>query len=130
MELDAVHASRGALADNRRARGHGGARRYGLGPHPQSHRDAEITDLDLAFDGLPPYRLEPNPAEHLFGEIRRRFEGRAYAILDNRAANVQVFLEEPDANAPRTCRLCGWNWINANIASLSEPLEIAVSLRG
>jgi hypothetical protein len=37
-----------------------------------SHHDYDITDLDLAFVGLPPYSPELNPAERLFEEIRRR----------------------------------------------------------
>ena len=31
-----------------------------------SHRDDEVTDLDLAFVGLPAYSPELNPAERLF----------------------------------------------------------------
>jgi hypothetical protein len=88
-----------------------------------SHRDAEITDLDLAFVGLPPYSPELNPAERLFEEIRRRFEGRVYATLDDKAAEVQAFLEELDANPVRVRQLCGWAWINAAIATL--PLALA-----
>jgi hypothetical protein len=90
-----------------------------------SHRDAGITDLDLAFVGVPPYSPELNPAERLFEEIRRRFEGRVYATLDAKAAEVQAFLEELDADPPRVRRLCGWDWINAAIATLPEPLENA-----
>ncbi|HEX8906630.1 MAG TPA: transposase [Longimicrobiaceae bacterium] len=93
--------------------------------HAPSHRDDEVTDLDLAFVGLPPYSPELNPAERLFEEIRRHVEGRAYATLDAKAAEVQTFLEELDADPPRVRRLCGWDWINAAIASLPEPLEIA-----
>jgi hypothetical protein len=87
------------------------------------HRDADITDLDLAFVGLPPYSPELNPAERLFQEIRRRVEGRAYATLDDKAAAVQAFLEELDADPARVRRLCGWDWINAAIATLPAPLE-------
>jgi DDE superfamily endonuclease len=90
-----------------------------------SHHDDEITDLDLAFVGLPPYSPELNPAERLFEEIRRRFEGKVYATLDAKVADVQAFLEEWDADPPRVRRLCGWDWINAAIATLSEPLENA-----
>ncbi len=90
-----------------------------------SHRDAEITDLDLAFVGLPPYSPELNPAERLFEEIRRRVEGRVYATLDAKVADVQAFLEQLDADPPRVRRLCGWDWINAATASLPEPLENA-----
>jgi hypothetical protein len=84
-----------------------------------SHRDADITDLDLALVGLPPYSPALNPAERLFEEIRRRVEGRVYATLDAKAADVEAFLEELDADPARVRRLCGWGWINTAIASLS-----------
>lgn len=86
-----------------------------------SHRDADITDLDLALVGLPPYSPELNPAERLFEEIRRRVEGRVYATLDDKVAEVQAFLAELDADPPRVRRLCGWDWINTAIASLPDP---------
>ena len=87
------------------------------------HRDDEITDLDLALVGLPPYSPELNPAERLLEEIRRRVEGRVYATLDAKAAEVEAFLEELDADPSRVRRLCGWAWINAAIATLPTPLE-------
>jgi DDE superfamily endonuclease len=90
-----------------------------------SHRDDEITDLDLAFVGLPPYSPELNPAERLFEEIRRRFEGRVYTSLDAKAAEVQAFLEELDSDPVRVRRLCGWDWINDAIASLPARLANA-----
>jgi hypothetical protein len=90
-----------------------------------SHRDDEVTDLDLAFLGLPPYSPELNPAERLFEEIRRHVEGRVYATLDAKVADVQAFLEARDADPPRVRRLCGWAWINAAIASLPQPSAIA-----
>ena len=90
-----------------------------------SHRDGEIADLDLALVGLPPYSPELNPAERLFEEIRRHVEGRVYATLDAKVAEVQSFLEELDADPPRVRRLCGWAWINAAIASLPVPLANA-----
>jgi hypothetical protein len=87
-----------------------------------SHRDDDITDLDLAFVGLPPYSPELNPAERLFEEIRRHVEGRVYATLDAKVADVQAFLEDLDADPPRVRRLCGWDWITTAIASLPVPL--------
>jgi DDE superfamily endonuclease len=90
-----------------------------------SHHDDEITDLDLAFVDLPPYSPELNPAERLFEEIRRRFEGRVYATLDDKVADVQAFLAALDADPPRVRRLCGWDWINTAIAALPEPREKA-----
>ena len=90
-----------------------------------SHRDADIADLDLTFVGLPPYSPELNPAERLFEEVRRRVEGRVYVTLDDKAADVQAFLEELDADPSRVRRLCGWNWINDAVAALPDPLENA-----
>ena len=90
-----------------------------------SHRDADIADLDLALVGLPPYSPELNPAERLFEEIRRHVEGRVYATLDDKVAEVQAFLEQLDADPTRVRRLCGWNWINDAIASLAAPLANA-----
>lgn len=90
-----------------------------------SHRDGDITDLNLALVGLPPYSPELNPAERLFEEIRRRFEGTVYATLHEKVAEVQAFLEELDADPPRLRRLCGWDWINDAIARLTEPMADA-----
>jgi DDE superfamily endonuclease len=90
-----------------------------------SHRDDDVTDLDLAFVGLPPYSPELNPAERLFEEIRRRVEGRVYATLDAKVADVQAFLEQLDADPARVRRLCGWEWINTAIATLPAPLANA-----
>ena len=90
-----------------------------------SHRDGDITDLGLAFVGLPPYSPELNPAERLFEEIRRRVEGRVYATLDAKAADVQAFLEALDADPSRVRRLCGWGWIKAAIATLPASMANA-----
>jgi hypothetical protein len=90
-----------------------------------SHRDDEVTDLDLAFVGLPAYSPELNPAERLFEEIRRRSDGRVYATLDDKVAEVQALLEELDADPSRVRRLCGWDWINTAISSLPTPLANA-----
>jgi len=90
-----------------------------------SHRDADLTDLDLALVGLPSSSPELNPAERLFEEIRRRVEGRVYATLDDKAADVQAFLEALDADPVRVRRLSGWDWINAAIATLPAPMANA-----
>jgi transposase len=75
--------------------------------------------------GLPHYSPELNPAERLFDEIRRDVEGRVYATLDAKVADVHAFLENLDADPPRVRRLCGWDWINAAIATLPAPLTNA-----
>lgn len=89
------------------------------------HRDAEITALDLALVGLPSYSPELNPAERLFEEVRRHVEGRVYATLDDKAADVQASLEQLDADPPRVRRLCGWDWIHIAITALPAPLANA-----
>ncbi|HET6484226.1 MAG TPA: hypothetical protein VFG35_29845, partial [Actinoplanes sp.] len=64
-------------------------------------------------------------AERLFAEIRRRFEGKVDATLDAKMADVQALLDEWDADPARVRRLCGWDWINTAVASLSDRLENA-----
>jgi hypothetical protein len=90
-----------------------------------SHRDADVATFDLALVGLPSYSPELNPAERLFEEIRRLVEGRVYATLDDKVADVQTFLERLDADPPRVRRLCGWGWINTAIASLPAAMANA-----
>ena len=84
-----------------------------------------LAKLGIYLYYLPPYSPELNPAERLFEEIRRHVEGRVYATLDAKVADVQAFLEALDADPPRVRRLCGWDWINAAIASLPQPSAIA-----
>jgi len=90
-----------------------------------SHRDTDIADLDLALVGLPPYSPELNPAERLFEELRRHVEGKVYATLDDKVAEVEAFLEELDADPVRVRRLCGWDWITAALETLPAPQEKA-----
>ncbi len=86
-----------------------------------SHADAEIRAGGLPLIALPPYSPELNPAERLLEEIRRRVEGRVYATLDDKAAEVEAFLGELDADLARVRRLCGWAWITAAHAALPAP---------
>ena len=90
-----------------------------------SHRDDTVRAVGVPLIGLPPYSPELNPAERLFEEVRRRVEGHVYATLADKVAAVEAFLEELDADPVRVRRLCGWDWINAAIATLPEPLENA-----
>jgi hypothetical protein len=66
-----------------------------------------------------------NPAERLVEEVRRHVEGRVYATLADKVAAVEAFLDELDADPARIRRLCGWDWINAAIATRPEPQENA-----
>jgi transposase len=90
-----------------------------------SHADADVRGPGLPLVALPPYSPELNPAERLFEELRRRVEGKVYATLDVKAAEVQAFLEELDADPGRVRQLCGWDWITAAHDALPAPEEKA-----
>ena len=90
-----------------------------------SHRDDAVRAVGVPLIQLPRYSPELNPAERLFEEVRRHVEGHVYATLADKVAAVNALLDEFDADPARVRRLCGWDWINAAIASLPEPLEKA-----
>ena len=90
-----------------------------------SHRDDAVRAVGVPLIELPPYSPELNPAERLFEEVRRHTEGRVYATLADKVAAVNAFLDDLDADPTRVRRLCGWDWINAAISTLPEPLENA-----
>jgi hypothetical protein len=90
-----------------------------------SHRDDAVRAVGVPLIQLPRYSPELNPAERLFEEVRRRVEGRVYPTLADKVADVNAFLDELDADPARVRSLCGWDWINAAITTLPEPLENA-----
>lgn len=90
-----------------------------------SHRDDAVWAVGVPLIHLPPYSPELNPAERLLEEIRRHTEGCVYATLADKVDAVNAFLDDLDADPARVRSLCGWDWINAAIASLPEPLEKA-----
>jgi hypothetical protein len=90
-----------------------------------SHRDDDVRAVGVPLIELPPYSPETNPAERLFEEVRRHTEGRVYATLADKVAAVNAFLDDLDADPARVRRLCGWDWINAAIATRPVPLENA-----
>ncbi|HWO58876.1 MAG TPA: transposase [Umezawaea sp.] len=90
-----------------------------------SHRDDAVRAVGVPLIDLPPYSPELNPAERLFEEVRRHTEGRVYATLADKVAAVNAFLDELDADPARVRSLCGWDWINAAIATLPDALEKA-----
>jgi hypothetical protein len=77
--------------------------------------------------GLLSYSPELNPAERLFEEIRRHFEGRACVMPDHKVAEVQDFLERLDADPSRVHRHCDRDWINVAIAALLVMLAHAAN---
>jgi transposase len=84
-----------------------------------SHRDALVKEVGLPLLCLPPYSPELDPAERLFEEVRRQVEGRVYATLDAKAAAVDAYLEQLDANPARVRQRCGWDWIQTACDTLS-----------
>ncbi|MFN8632358.1 MAG: transposase [Chloroflexota bacterium] len=90
-----------------------------------SHRDDAVRAVGVPLVQLPPYSPELNPAERLLEEIRRHTEGQVYATLADKVAAVNAFLDDLDADPARVRSLCGWDWINAAIATLPAPLEKA-----
>jgi hypothetical protein len=59
-----------------------------------------------------------NPAERVFEEVRRWVEGRVYASLEAKVAAVESFLSALAADAPRVCRLVGWDWVLTSLEDL------------
>jgi transposase len=90
-----------------------------------SHRNDAVRAVGVPLIHLPRYSPELNPAERLFEEVRRRVEGRVYTTLADKVAAVNAFLDKLDADPARVRSLCGWEWINAAITTLPEPLENA-----
>jgi DDE superfamily endonuclease len=90
-----------------------------------SHRDDAVRAVGVPLIDLPPYSPELNPAERLFEEVRRHVEGHVYATLADKVAAVNAFLDDLDADPARVRSLCGWDWINAAIATLPASLEKA-----
>jgi DDE superfamily endonuclease len=90
-----------------------------------SHRDDAVRAVGVPLIDLPPYSPELNPAERLFEEVRRHVEGHIYATLADKVAAVNAFLDDLDADPARVRSLCGWDWINAAIATLPASLEKA-----
>lgn len=84
-----------------------------------THRDALVKEVGLPLLCLPPYSPELDPAERLFEEVRRQVEGRVYATLDAKAAAVDAYLEQLDANPARVRLRCGWDWIQTACDTLS-----------
>lgn len=89
-----------------------------------SHRAQLVRAAGPVQIRLPAYAPELNPAERVFEEIRRQFEGRIYPTLDAKVAAVEQFLTELCADAARLRRLVGWDWIAEAVNHL--PIENAV----
>jgi hypothetical protein len=76
-----------------------------------SHRATTVRDVGLPLVVQPVAAPELNPAERVFEEIRRRVEGRCYATLADKVAEVEAYLNELVAAPDRIRSLAGWAWI-------------------
>jgi DDE superfamily endonuclease len=86
-----------------------------------AHHGKRLADVPIRRVFLPPYSPELNPVERVFAEIRRRVEGRVYADLDAKQAVADAYLQTLAADPTRVVRLCGWDWLRANLDHLPPP---------
>jgi hypothetical protein len=86
-----------------------------------AHRAGLLADLPTARVRLPAHSPEPNPAERVFEEVRRRTEGRAYASIDDRRHIAQAYLASLAADPGRVRRLCGWHWLTNALDNVPTP---------
>ena len=80
-----------------------------------SHRGQPVRDVGLPLVIQPVAAPELNPAERVFEEIRRRVEGRVYATLADKVAEVEAYLQELVAAPERIRSLAGWAWIRQTL---------------
>jgi len=78
-----------------------------------AHKAKAMAELPTARVPLPPYSPELNPAERVFGEVRRRVEGEVYDTLGAKKEAAEEYLRELAAEPDRVRSLCGWGWIRA-----------------
>ncbi|HET8644683.1 MAG TPA: transposase [Vicinamibacteria bacterium] len=90
-----------------------------------SHRAKALRELPTRRVLLPPYSPELTPAERVFEEVRRRVEGKVYASLQAKQAEVDASLRELAADPERVRRLCGWEWLRQALNALPPRPEAA-----
>jgi len=83
-----------------------------------SHKGKQLAELETTRVALPSYSPELNPAERVFEEIRARVEGKVYASLAAKQAEVEIYLKELDGDPERVKRLCGWGWLTEALTGL------------
>lgn len=91
-----------------------------VGDGASSHRSQPVKAVGLPLVIQPAASPELNPAERVFEEIRRRVEGRVYATLADKVAEVEAYLKELVATPERIRSLAGWAWIRQAL----HPTEI------
>jgi len=83
-----------------------------------SHRGKLLAPLPTPRVLLPPYAPELNPAERVFEELRRQVEGRVYPSIEDKQAAAETSLAALSAEPARVRRLCGWQWLTADLDAL------------
>jgi transposase len=83
-----------------------------------SHRGKLLAPLPTPRVLLPPYAPELNPAERVFEELRRQVEGRVYPSIEDKQAAAETSLAALSAEPTRVRRLCGWQWLTADLDAL------------
>lgn len=79
-----------------------------------AHRGKQLADLPTARLFL--------PAERVLEEIRRHVEGRVYASLDAKQAEVDAYLQALAATPERVRRLCGYPWLLDAFQTMSPTI--------
>jgi len=69
---------------------------------------------------LPAYSPELNPAERVFGAVRRHVEGRVYPKLQAKRDEVEAYLDKLKAAPERVRSLCCWEWLRESLERLPD----------
>ena len=91
----------------------------------RGHRGEKVRSVGLPTIVQPPYSPELNPAERVFGEVRRWVEGRIYRTIEDKMEAVNAYLRDLESDPSRVRSLAGWNWIDDNIRRLPAHLAAA-----
>jgi len=85
-----------------------------------AHTSNAVRATGIRAITLPPYSPELNPAERLFGEIRRWHEGVEYPTLEHKKDAIDRWLEAANRDPTWLRSLCGWDWVIESI----RPYEL------
>jgi transposase len=83
-----------------------------------SHKGKQLAQLGTTRLALPSYSPELNPAERVFEEIRARVEGKVYASLAAKQAEVETYLKDLAGDREQVKSLCGWGWLTEALTDL------------
>lgn len=83
-----------------------------------AHKDKRLSALETKRVRLPPYSPELNPAEQVFGEVRRHTEGRVSDDLTTKQEATERYRSALANDPKRVQRLCGWAWLREAVSQL------------